>query len=386
MEEILSSKVLELRSIAEEVAREIAPHSERVDRECLWPEHSMRALAEAGLMGLHVPKRLGGHGQGLLALAVVTETIAQSCASSAMCYAMHCVGSAVIAAKATKYHEQNYLRPIAEGQHITTLALSEAGTGTHFYLPQTKLDRGQDCFVVNGDKHFITNGGFADSYVISTQASEADSEIGEFSCLIVDGEAEGLEWNEPWSGFGMRGNSSRGVRLHNLQIPIRNLLGREGDQLWYTFEVVTPFFLIAMAGTYVGVAQEALDITLQHLCSRRYDHSGESLAEVPLVQYKAAELFTAVEKTRALVYHAAYLGDADDSNAITAIMAAKADAGDMSVWVTNEAMTRCGGIAYRENSTLSRLVRDARASHVMAPTTDVLKTWAGRLLLGLPLL
>lgn len=337
-------------------------------------------------MGLHVPTRLGGHGQGLLALAVVTDTIARYCPSSAMCYAMHCVGTAVIAAKATSYHQEHYLRPIAEGKHLTTLALSEAGTGAHFYLAQTQLGRNKKHFTVNGEKHFVTNGGHADSYVISTIASGAPVETGEFSCLVVDAETNGMTWLEPWRGFGMRGNASRGLHLKNVRVPIQNLLGHEGDEIWYAFEVVAPFFLVAMAGTYLGVAQSALDITLQHVRSRQYDHSGETLAEVPLVQVKAAEMFKAVEKTRALLYHAAYLGDTDDPNATATIMVAKADAADTSVWVTNEAMTRCGGIAYRENSTLSRLVRDARASHVMAPTTDMLETWAGRLLLGLPLL
>ncbi len=104
-----------------------------------------------------------------------------------------------------------------------------------------------------------------------------------------------------------------------------------------------------------------------------------------VLQHKVAELNMAVLKTRGLVYHAACLGDFANPQATAAIMMAKADAADTSVQVTNEAMTCCGGIAYRENSELSRLVRDARASHVMAPTTDMLKTWAGRLLLGLPL-
>src|SRR5690349_14746821 len=91
-----------LHAIAEAVTQEhIAPHSAVVDAECRWPEHSMRALAAAGLLGLHVPGRLGGHGEGLLALTVITETIARACASSAMCYAMHCVATAVITAKAT---------------------------------------------------------------------------------------------------------------------------------------------------------------------------------------------------------------------------------------------------------------------------------------------
>lgn len=387
MDELLSTNILKLRAIAQDVTREnIAPKSAQVDQDCTWPEHSMRALAEAGLLGLHVPKRLGGHEQGLLALAVISETIAQGCASSALCYAMHCVGSAVIIAKATKHHEDSYLRPIAEGRHITTLALSESGTGAHFYLPQTELERSDSHFTLNGMKQFVTNGNHADSYVISTKASTQNAEAGEFSCLVVDAHVDGMNWLEPWCGFGMRGNSSRAIKFENVQVPIGNLLGQEGDQIWYIFEVVAPYFLIAMAGTYVGVAQAALDITLQHLNSRQYEHSGETLADVTVLQHKVAEMSIAVEKTRGLVYHAAYLGDIADPKATVAIMLAKADAGDMSVWVTNEAMTRCGGFAYRENSELSRLVRDARASHVMAPTTDILKTWAGRLLLGLPML
>jgi alkylation response protein AidB-like acyl-CoA dehydrogenase len=385
MDEMLSTNLIKLRTIVEDVTREvIAPKSALVDRDCLWPQHSMQALADAGLMGLHVPKRLGGHEQGLLALAVISETIARGCSSSALCYAMHCVGSAVITSKATKYHEERYLRPIAAGQHITTLALSEAGTGVHFYLPRTHLEQNKDHFTMSGSKHFVTNGGQADSYVISTRASTSEAETGDLNCLVVDAGTDGMTWLEPWSGFGMRGNSSRAVKLNNLQVPLENLLGQEGDQIWYIFEVVAPYFLIAMAGTYLGVAQAALDITLHHLQTRQYDHSGETLANVPILQHKVAEMSIAVEKTRGLLYHAAYLGDIGDPKATVTIMLAKADAGDMSVWVTNEAMTNCGGMAYRENSELARLMRDARASHVMAPTTDVLKLWAGRLLLGLP--
>jgi alkylation response protein AidB-like acyl-CoA dehydrogenase len=299
---------------------------------------------------------------------------------------MHCVGTAVITAKATKYHEDRYLRPIAAGQHITTLALSESGTGSHFYLPQTHLEHNQTHFTMNGTKQFVTNGNYADSYVISTRASSSEVETGEFSCLVLDAETDGMTWLDPWRGFGMRGNSSRGVNLQNVQVPIKNMLGQDGDQIWYVFEVVAPYFLIAMAGTYLGVAQAALDITMQHLQSRRYDHSGDSLTNIPVLQNRIAEMSVAVKKTRGLIYHAAYLGDIADPDATTTIMLAKADAGDMSVWVTNEAMTSCGGRAYRENSELARLVRDARASHVMAPTTDLLKIWAGRLLLGLPFL
>ncbi len=387
MDELLSDPIIKLRDLTLEVTLgEIAPNAEKVDAEASWPEGSMRAMAEAGLLGLHAPKRLGGHEQGLLALAVIGETIAQSCASSALCFAMHCVGTAVIAAKATPYHEEKYLKPIAENKHITTLALSEQGTGAHFYLPQTELVYQNGEFTVNGCKQFVTNGSKADSYVISTLASSQNAEEGDFSCLLVDEGTAGIHWKDPWRGFGMRGNSSRAMTLDKVRVPAANLLGQEGDQIWYTFEVVAPYFLIAMAGTYVGLAQAALDIALSHVQSRHYAHSGETLADVPTMQYRLAEMSTAVQKTRGLLYRAAYMGDIGDSQATINILMAKADAADLAVKITNEAMTCCGGIAYRDSGELARLLRDARASHVMSPTTDILKVWTGRLLLGLPII
>jgi alkylation response protein AidB-like acyl-CoA dehydrogenase len=384
---LLTSEHLRLRALAEEVTRDsIAPRSSEVDERAEWPAHSLEALADAGLLGLHVPTRFGGREQGLLALAVISESIARGCASSALCYGMHCVGSAVITAKATRYHEERYLEPIARGEHLTTLALSESGTGAHFYLPQTRLERVEDDFIVDGVKQFITNGSHADSYVVSTRATSDVEPAGDFSCLVVDAETPGVEWLEPWRGFGMRGNASRGLRLDGVRVPGANLLGEEGDQVWYVFEVVAPYFLIAMAGTYAGVAQAALDIALHHLRHRTYDHAESGLADVQLLQHRAATLSAAVIKTRGLVYHAALLGDAADASAATAIMLAKAEAAETAVNVANEAMTICGGRAYRDNSELARVLRDARAGHVMAPTTDILRTWAGRALLGQPLL
>lgn len=385
MDDLLSNRQRELRARFHAVAQEaLLPYTETVDAQAQWPAQGMRALSEARLMGLQVPARCGGLGQGLLGLAVATETLAQACPSTAMCYGMHCVGSAVIAAKATPYQEEHYLRPIAQGRHVTSLALSESGSGVHIYLPQTALHRADDGYTLDGIKQFVTNGGHADSYVVSTVASGADT--GEFSCLIVDANAPGLSWMEPWQGFGMRGNSSRGMRLERAKLPLDNLLGEEGDQVWYVFEVVAPFFLMAMAGTYLGIAQAALDIAVAHVRARRYAHSGTSAADSEIVQHKIAQIWTSVAKTRALIYSAAHLGDAGDPQALPALLAAKADVAETAVEVTNEAMTLCGGIAYRENAQLSRLLRDARAAHVMAPTTYILRTWLGRSLLGLPLL
>lgn len=374
-----------LRETAQAVATEtVASHAESVDTEARWPAESMAALAEAGLTGLTAPRSVGGGGQGLLGLATVTEILGRACSSTAMCYGMHCVATAVIAAKATAYHADAYLAPIAEGRHLTTLALSEAGTGSHFFLPETRLDRDGDGFFVRGEKQFVTNGSRADSYVVSTVAT-SQAHDGEFNCLLVDAATPGLEWGDAWQGFGMRGNESRRLSLEGVRVPGRNLLGEEGDQIWYVFEVVAPYFLTAIAATYLGIAQAALDLAIQHLKGRRFSHSGNALADVEVLQHRVGQLWMGVEKCRLLLQHAARLGDLGSSEALTAILASKADAAAVAVATTNEAMTLCGGMAYRENGTLTRLLRDARASHVMSPTTEMLTVWTGRSALGLSL-
>jgi alkylation response protein AidB-like acyl-CoA dehydrogenase len=385
MEDLLSPELRDVKKRAEEVvARDIAPMAEITDREARWPAHSVRALLDAGLGGLQAPRNVGGHGEGLFALGVVTETIARACPSSALCFGMHCVGTAVIAAKATPDHEDRYLRPIAAGRHLTTLALSEAGAGAHLYFSSTRLQVEGGFYRLHGEKQFVTNGGQADSYVVSTQSSAPAH--GDFSLLVLDKDSPGASWLEPWQGLGMRGNSSRGLKLDGTLVPRANLLGSEGDQVWYVFEVVAPYFLMAMAGTYLGIAAAAVEAVGAHLRSRRYEHSGESLRHLPILQHRYAEMWMDVEKTRALIYTAGRLGDLGDPAALPYVLSCKAQAAETAVQVTNEAMTLGGGLAYRENSLLARLLRDARAGHVMAPTTDMLKTWTGRSLLGLPIL
>ncbi len=360
----------------------IAAHAQRVDADACWPAESMRALADAGLMGLNVPVRLGGHGQGMVALSLICETVAGACSSTAMCYAMHCVATAVIAAKATPDQEERYLRPIAAGRHICTLSLSETATGSQFYFPQTKLKRMDDGFLVTGEKAFVTNGGHADSYVVSAESPSGAA--GDFSCLLVDRDA-GMQWLDPWRGFGMRGNSSRGMRLADVHVPRANLLGAEGDQVWYVFEVVAPFFIMGMAGTYLGVATSALDATIQHLRARTHA-TGDALAQSPVIQQRLAELYMDLQRTRALVHAAALAGDNGEPDALPLILSAKVAAAETAVALTNGAMTLCGGIGYRDDARLSRLLRDARAAPVMAPTSDQLRAWTARALLGLPLL
>ncbi len=379
-----ASLMLKVQDITEAV---VAPNAAAVDAEAGWPEAGIRALQREGLGGLVVPAAYGGKGHGLHALARACEILGQECTSTAICFGMHCVGSSVISANATPDQQARFLAPICEGRHITTLSLSEAGTGVHFYLPQTTMEAvSDDAFSLTGNKTFVTNGGQADSYVVSVVAASPEAPIGQFSCIVVPADAEGIRWGANWEGLGMRGNSSRTMELQGVRVPRRNLLGKEGDQIWYIFNVVLPYFLVAMAGTFLGAATTALEEARRHMSRRYHTHTGSSLAQASVLQHRLGTLWGMVERTRRLTYHAAASFDAGDPDSLTAVMAAKVEVADCVVAVVNEAMTLCGGIGYRKGSRLHRLLRDARAAHLMSPTTDILRVWIGRALLGQPLL
>ncbi|MFN2479286.1 MAG: acyl-CoA dehydrogenase family protein [Pseudonocardiaceae bacterium] len=374
-------------ALAREISQAVlSPQAPVVDAQQRWSAEGIAALCSE-LGGLVVPERFDGMGHGLLSVAQVGEVTGRACASTSICFGMHLVASAVIAAKATQVQQERYLAPIAAGQHLTTLALSEPGTGGEFWLPQTRMQHiDGDRLRLMGTKSFVTNGGHADSYVISTVATDPGVPPGQFSCAVVDADTAGMEWEAPWQGFGMRGNSSRTLQLRGVEIAAAQLLGEEGDQIWYVFNVVAPYFLMAMAGTYLGVAAAALGEARAHLLRRRHAHSGRALATLPLVQHRLGEMWARVERTRRLIYHAATEADAGGPEALLGLCSAKAEVAEAAEAVVNDALSLVGGVGYAQDSALHRHLRDARAAHVMAPLTDVLRVWVGKALLDQPLL
>ena len=372
-----------VRRVARQVA---APAAEAVDREGLWPRPTVDALAGEGLLGLMVPREHGGVGEGAEALAIACEELGSVCGSSALVFGMHCVGTRVVAERPRPEQAERFLAPIARGEHVTTLALSEPGTGVHFYLPRTTFRPEGDGHRLNGTKSFVTSGGCADSYVLSAAAEGAVDDPGTFSTFLVEQDAAGLSWGPPWDGLGMRGNSSREARLDEVRVEAAHRLGREGDETWHLFDLIAPYFLVAMSGTYLGIGRGALEEVVEQVGRRRYEHSGRRLAEQPAVPALLAQAWTEVERSRQLLHYAARLLDAGDPAATPALFAAKIDVAESATHVTDVALRLSGGRGFGASSRIARHLRDARAAHLMSPTTDLLKTWLGRSLLGLPLL
>lgn len=382
------SETTKLLEKVEEISRTIiAKNAFNTDKLAQWPEEGIRALLSIGLGGLTVPREYGGLGHGTETLAKVCEIIGQYCPSTSICYGMHCVGSAVIASKVTNSQQEEFLTPICEGKHITSLSLSETGSGSHYYLPQTTMiSTKNEGYLINGTKSFATNGGHADSYVVSVVTEEPNQPVGRFNCIIIRGDSPGIQWGPEWTGLGMRGNSSRNLSLNNVKITEKEILGNVGDHIWYIFNIITPYFLTAITGAYLGLARAALEEIKSHVMQRKYTFTGNTLATSSVIQHQIGILWAKYARTRALIYYSTQSYDKGLDNAQLDLFSSKAEVADSVISIVNEGMTLCGGSVYRDDSILNRMLRDARAVHIMSPTTDMLRIWTGRSLLGQPLL
>jgi isovaleryl-CoA dehydrogenase len=364
----------------QQFAAGLAESAAEIDRERRFPSEHFEALSSAGLMGILIPPDLGGKGWDLRALAVACEAVGSASASTGLCFLMHACGTAVIGAKATPEQAGRWLRPAAAGEAIATLAFSERATGAHFYAPEITAERRNGSFVLNGRKSFVTSGGHASLYPVLVNAS---GEPG-LDVLIVTPDMGGVSFEGQWDGIGMTGNSSIEMVLSEVTLSSDHLIGKEGDGQELVFNVVAPTFLVGVAAINVGIAQAALDAAVAHAKARRHS-SGQTLAEVPVIQGYLADMSLRTESARHLVQAAAAACDAAQPTALPLVMLAKIGATEASIEVTNLAMQVCGGQGYTRRLPVERYWRDARAGAVMAPTNEVLKEWVGKLLAGLPL-
>lgn len=358
----------------------LKPGAQEIDAQRRFPAEGLQAIARAELSGLLVPEQFGGRGASLTDLVLVCEQLGWACASTAMCFLMHCCGCAVMAARASNEQGERWLRPAARGEAIATLAFSERGSGAHFYQPEITAERRNGSFRLSGRKGFVTSGGKAHLYPVLVNAS---GEPG-LDILLVTPDLNGVKFEGRWEGLGMAGNSSIVMALDDVEVPAQNMIGQEGDGQALVFGVVAPTFLTGLAAVNIGIAQAALDAAVEHAKSRRYP-SGQTLAEVTAIQMYIADMSLSVLQARQLTLEAARSADAGEEGAFLLIMQAKVAATECAQTVTNIAMQVGGGQAYGRRLSIERHWRDARAGAIMAPTNDVLKEWAGRALTGLPL-
>lgn len=370
----------------EKLSREmLRANADSIDQSRRFPRENLQALGKAGVLGLMIPAQYGGAGAGLAEMSQAVEAQAQNCASTAMVMLMHFCATAAIAAKGSDVLKREILPACARGEHLSTLAFSEAGSGGHFYAPVSEVRENGAKKTLSAAKSFVTSAGEADSYVVSTRKAAAAAPT-ETNLYLIAKNAAGLSTQGRFEGLGLTGNASAPMSLTDVAIDDGARLGPEGSGFQSMLEVVLPHFQIGVASVSMGLAKAAHQTIVGRMGARKYEHAGgAALASIPRVQFLVAEITLAVNSGEAYLRETIRQALAADPAAMLDVLGVKVVAADACLAAVSRAMTLGGGWAFGRRGGLERIFRDAQAAAVMAPASDVLKDFIGKASLGLPL-
>jgi len=240
--------------------------------------------------------------------------------------------------------------------------------------------------VLDADKTWVTSARHADSYVVATGAVGGSSPL-ETELYLVPADAAGIEVGAPFDGLGLRGNDSSPVTFCGVRVSADRRIGAPGSGLPLMLSQTLPAFTTACAGCCLGLAESALAHAAAHVSTARLEHLGDAaLRDLPTIRQRLGTARVRALETRALLAATVRAVEAGEDTAPLQVLALKASGAEMAIAVTDEAMRSCGGAAYSRHLALERCFRDARASAVMAPTTDIVREFLGRATTGLELL
>ncbi|MBA2437282.1 MAG: acyl-CoA/acyl-ACP dehydrogenase [Acidimicrobiia bacterium] len=364
-----------LQPVIDEV---VAPAAVDVDRSGTFPRAGIDALGAAGLLGLLSAPQVGGRGEGHRAAALVIEELAHHCASTAMVAMMHYCAAPLVEA-----HGPRELREaVAAGEHLLALALSEHGSRSHFWVPVSTARAEEDEVRLDASKSWVTSAGEAHSYVWSSRPLDAD---GLSTLWLVPADAPGLSVGAPFDGLGLRGNSSSPMTADGVRVPAGAMLGPDGGGFDVMMMVVLPYFQLMNAAFSIGTMDAATTKAAAHVARTRLTHLDQSLADAPTVRSYVARMRVRTDMVRGLLLDTLDSLENGRDDVMLRVLEVKAGAGESATEVTDLAMRVCGGAAFRKEVGVERHFRDARAATVMAPTTDALYDFIGRIACGLPL-
>ena len=356
----------------------ILPYTEITDKESKFPEESFKKLGEHGFLKLLIPKEYGGFGKGLVEHAEACLAFAETCSTTALCYMMHNVALMCVLTHGSDELKERIFTDIIENGNFMALAYSEFGTGTNFYMPEMTAEVDGTSTTFNGVKSMVTSATYASYYLILAPSVEE----GRINNWVIPLETKGLTFDlSKWNGLGMRGNSSCPMHMEDVTLDSSFRIGAEGSGEAQVFNVVAPFFVTGLGAVYSGTAMHMYEIASNHAVDRQYP-DGRTLANIETVQVHIGNIYKQAAAARALTLDAARAGANGEADALAKILAARIVASEAAIECGRLAMRVGGGKAYNKSLQTERLLRDAYAGQIMAPSADVLAIWLGKALTG----
>ena len=294
-----------VRSFAE---TEVEPIAADIDKEHRFPTETVEKMARYGLMGIPFPKEYGGAGGDEVSYAITVEELARVCASTAVIVSAHtslCCWP--IYKYGTEEQKMKYLPDLLSGRKLGAFGLTEPNAGTDAGGQQTRAELDGDEWVLNGAKCFITNGGYANTFVVIAMTDKKKSTHGGISAFIVEKTDPGFSIGKTEDKMGIHASSTTELIFQNCRIPKDRLLGEVGQGFKIALSTLDGG-RIGIASQALGIAQGAFDVTVDYMKARK--QFGMRLSQMEALQFEMADLKTRIEASRLLVYKAAFYEDA----------------------------------------------------------------------------
>ena len=371
----LGDEIDMLRDAVKKFAQaEIAPLAEKIDQDNEFPSALWRKFGDLGLLGITVAEEYGGTNMGYLAHVVAMEEISRASASVGLSYGAHsnlCVNQ--IYKNGSEAQRAKYLPKLCSGEHVGALAMSEPNSGSDVVSLKLKAERKGDHYILNGNKMWITNGPEASTYVIYAKTDVSAGSKG-ITAFIVERDFSGFSRAQKLDKLGMRGSNTCELVFEDCEVPVENVLGREGSGVSVLMSGLD-YERTVLSGGPVGIMQACMDVVIPYVHDRK--QFGQSIGEFQLMQGKLADMYVALNTSRAYLYAVAKAcdrGEESRKDAAAVILYAAEQATQMAL----QAIQALGGNGYINDYPTGRLLRDAKLYEIGAGTSEIRRMLIGR--------
>lgn len=359
-----------IRRTAREFAeRELAPGAIELDKTGEFPWDNWRKLAKQGFAGMTLSPDYGGGGAKLLEHTLVIEELSRVCASTAVILEVHnSLHAETIERFGTPEQKKKYLPDLATGKKLGAFALTEPNAGSDSAAQKTTAVFQGDHYVLNGLKCFITSGSQADLYLVMAMTDKSKGNKG-ITAFIVEKGQKGLSYGLPEDKMGIRGSTQCDVILEDVEVPVENRLGAEGDGFKVAMTALDTG-RVGIGAQALGIAQAAFEASV--LYAKERVQFGKPIGELQAIQWKIADMATDIDAARLLLYRAAWLRD-QGGRVSKEIAMAKLFCTDVAMKHTVEAVQIHGGNGYMREYKVERYMRDAKITQIYEGTSEVMK-------------